>query len=340
MYCRHCGSFVGTDKTFCTECGAKNESIAPAPETVPAPVPVPAPVQKKKKGTSKVVLIVILIVLLLLGVAAVLWWQGIIELPWFSSPSDISDSDRERDRDRESGEEDGNSGNGANDVNNGNDVNNENVGNTGSGRNDEPTARFADDTTIHITSRRESEGSYVVDFAVTQFTNGKQYLVGKYTVNTENDDLTNEDFENAVEITQPDIILLDSYDILGENALTDGDKTTVTLILTETKDEYLLTFGASDSRLFTFNGIEITGGVHDTLDNYNTYAKPTGITGILEAGGQIQRFTLPIDVSEFQSYPTVVILPEPFEDVTEITFYISSADGSQEYIAVSEISIF
>ena len=129
----------------------------------------------------------------------------------------------------------------------------------------------------------------------------------------------------------------DPNDIWGDELLTDSNNLTIGLV----RGDMFFEFARPDIEPFTFNGLEINNGIHDTRENYDAYAQPTHIEGyVTYSNGDTDRIQLPIDVCAYQGYPTTAVMSEPYYDVVAFAFRVVETSGTQEYMAISEITIY
>jgi hypothetical protein len=127
----------------------------------------------------------------------------------------------------------------------------------------------------------------------------------------------------------------------GNATVTDSDPSAFTLIPNDMKIDCNLDFMMPEGGSFTFNGIVVNAGVHDTEENYDAYAQPTLLSvEIIYDDGFADFIDIPLSVCEFQSAPEAYVFLDSYENVQTVAFYIVNASGEQEYIAISEVSIF
>jgi len=208
------------------------------------------------------------------------------------------------------------------------------------------------DLSIHITFQYQREDEMFIFFAATQ-TNpltGDSYFLGHFEAvlqyNTvglftkwqliDEPVLVN---KTVVELLETDYI---RRNILGAENVTDGDLSTVALLprdkMEGTPFEFNIIMGDR------FNGIVITAGVHDTLENYEAFAQPTFLEVRVEYDdSSSEEFRIALDVIGFQEYPKAVILHDRQfieKNVSEVLIVITEASGTQDFIAIAEITIF
>ncbi len=198
-----------------------------------------------------------------------------------------------------------------------------------------PTIETWQNLSVHVTYQSES----YCDFAVTAEQDGKRRLLAQLAVDLSGGDgsytASNVDWHwETVALTYDEGLIYNEND-----SVTNADPSAITLIPNET--ENYMAFSRNDAEPFTLNGVMVTAGVHDTQENYDAYAQPTLLDCTVSfADGSTESFTIPLDICEFQGYPTAYVLPEPIENAREITLTVTQTSGEQGYIAIGEISFF